>query len=122
MNIGPYPNGEIDPQFVSRLQAVGQWMSKYGESIYGTRGGPLPPGDWGVTTQKQNNIYVHVLDWNAPLLALSPLPVKVSEAHSLIDNAKIEFTQNADGIILKLPPAHADETDRLIVLTLAGKS
>jgi alpha-L-fucosidase len=122
MNIGPYPNGEIDPQFVSRLQAVGQWMSKYGESIYGTRGGPLPPGDWGVTTQKQNNIYVHVLDWNAPLLALSPLPVKVSEAHSLIDNAKIEFTQNADGIILKLPPAHADETDRVIVLTLTGKS
>jgi alpha-L-fucosidase len=122
MNIGPYPNGEIDPQFVTRLQAVGQWMSKYGESIYGTRGGPIPPGDWGVTTQKQNNIYVHVLDWNAPLLALSPLPGKVSEAHSLIDNAKIEFTQNADGIILKLPPVHADETDRVIVLTLTGKS
>jgi alpha-L-fucosidase len=122
MNIGPYPNGEIDPQFVSRLQAVGQWMSKYGESIYGTRGGPLPPGDWGVTTQKQNNIYVHVLDWNAPLLALPPLPGKVSEAHSLTDNAKIEFTQNADGIILKLPHVHADETDRVIVLTLSGKS
>ena len=122
MNIGPYPNGEIDPQFVSHLQAVGQWMSKYGESIYGTRGGPLPPGDWGVTTQKQNNIYVHVLDWNAPLLALPPLPGKVSEAHSLTDNAKIEFTQNADGIILKLPPVHADETDRGIVLTLSGKS
>ena len=122
MNIGPYPNGEIDPQFVSRLQAVGQWMSKYGESIYGTRGGPLRPGDWGVTTQKQNNVYVHVLDWNAPLLALSPLPGKVSEAHSLIDNAKIEFTQNSDGVILKLPPAHADETDRVIVLTLTGKS
>ena len=122
MNIGPYPNGEIDPQFVSRLQAVGQWMSKYGQSIYGTRGGPLRPGDWGVTTQKQNNIYVHVLDWNAPLLALSPLPGKISEAHALIDNAKIEFTQNADGVILKLPPAHADETDRVIVLTLSGKS
>ena len=122
MNIGPYPNGEIDPQFVSRLQAVGQWMSKYGDSIFGTRGGPLPPGDWGVSTQKENKIYVHVLNWNAPLLALSPLPGKISEAHALIDNAKIEFTQNADGAILKLPPAHADETDRVIVLTLSGKS
>ena len=40
MNIGPYPNGEIDPQFVSRLHAVGEWMSKYGDSIYNTRGGP----------------------------------------------------------------------------------
>jgi alpha-L-fucosidase len=75
-----------------------------------------------VTTQKQNNIYVHVLDWNAPLLALSPLPGKISGAHSLIDNAKIEFTQNADGVILKLPPAHDDETDRVIVLTVTGKS
>lgn len=122
MNIGPYPNGEIDPQFVSRLESVGEWMSKYGDSIYGTRGGPIPPGDWGVTTQKGNKIYVHVLDWTAPMLALSPVPNKIGEARSLVDNAKIDFTQNADGIILKLHPARTDETDRVIVLTMTGNN
>lgn len=122
MNIGPYPNGEIDSQFVTRLRAVGEWMSKYGDSIYGTRGGPIPPGNWGATTQKGNKIYVHVVDWNAPMLALSPVSGKITEARSLADDSKIDFTQNADGIVLKLPPAKPDESDRVIVLTVAGKS
>jgi alpha-L-fucosidase len=119
LNIGPYPNGEIDPQFVSRLQAVGEWLSKYGESIYGTRGGPIAPADWGATTQKENKVYVHVLNWTAPLLALPPIATKVAGAHSLADGGKIEFTQSQDGVILKLAPPKTGEIDRVIVLTLA---
>ena len=42
LNIGPYPNGEIDAQFQRRLRAVGEWLSKYGDSIYGTRRGAHP--------------------------------------------------------------------------------
>jgi alpha-L-fucosidase len=119
MNIGPYPNGEIDPQFVTRLHAVGEWLSKYGDSIYGTRGGPVAPGDWGVTTQKENKIYVHVLNWSAPLLALPPIAAKVSGAHSLLDNSNVEFTQKSDGVVLKIPPSQNAEVDRVIVLTFA---
>ena len=119
LNIGPYPNGEIDPQFVTRLQAVGEWLSRYGDSIYGTRGGPIPPGDWGVTTEKENKVYVHVLNWSAPLLALPPIAGKIVGAHFLMDGRSEEFTQNADGVILKLPPPGKDETDRVVVLTVA---
>jgi alpha-L-fucosidase len=119
LNIGPYPNGEIDPQFVTRLQAVGEWLSKYGDSVYGTRGGPIPPGDWGVTTQKENKIYVHVLNWSAPLLALPPIATRVSKAQSLLGGGAAEFTQDSNGIVLKLPQPTNDEVDRVIVLTLA---
>src|SRR6185312_8913189 len=70
LNIGPMPNGEIQQEFVDRLHAVGEWLSLYGDSIYGTRGGPIPPADWGVTTQKADKIFVHVLNWSAHLLAL----------------------------------------------------
>ena len=118
LNIGPYPNGEIDPQFVTRLQAVGEWLSKYGDSIYGTRGGPIPPGDWGVTTQKEKTIYVHVLNWGAPMLALPPISGEIASAKSLIDQTPLTFTQNADGVVVKLPPTSQNETDRVIVLTL----
>ena len=118
LNIGPYPNGEIDPQFVTRLHAIGEWLSKYGDSIYGTRGGPIPPGDWGVTTQKADKIYVHVLNWGAPLLALQPVTGKITAAHSLLDNTSIDFTQKPDGIVLKLPPPGKDEVDRVVVLTV----
>ena len=119
MNIGPYPNGEIDPQFVMRLEAVGQWLEKYGDSIYGTRRGPVPPGDWGVTTQRGDKIYVHVLSWGSPLLAIGPIDKKIVSAHNLLDNNAIRFTQSADGVVLSVPPVGKDEVDRVIVLSVA---
>ena len=120
LNIGPYPNGEIDPQFVTRLEAVGEWLAKYGDSIYDTRGGPVPAGDWGVTTQKADKIYVHILNWGSPLLALGPIQRKITTARQLVDNAPITVTQNADGVVLKLPPAQKDDPDRVIVLTVSN--
>jgi alpha-L-fucosidase len=119
LNIGPMPNGEIQKEFVDRLHAVGEWVSRYGEAIYGTRGGPLSPGDWGVTTHKANKIYVHVLDWDAPLLALAPLRTKIANARELLSGAAVQFTQNGDGVVLKVPAASRGEVDRVIVLTLA---
>jgi alpha-L-fucosidase len=119
LNIGPMPNGEIQQDFSTRLLAVGAWLSKYGESIYGTRGGPIAPGDWGVTTQKDSRIYVHVLNWNSPLLALPPIAGKIAGARLLTDDSPVNFTQNSDGVVLKVPPARNDEADRAVVLTLA---
>jgi alpha-L-fucosidase len=119
LNIGPMPNGEIQEEFVSRLHALGEWLSRYGESIYGTRGGPLPPADWGVTTQKGDSIYVHVLNWNAPLLALAPIPRPIARARTLLGGGPVEFTQHDNGLVLKLPAGSQDERDRVIVLTLA---
>ena len=72
-----------------------------------------------MTTQKENKIYVHVLNWNAPLLALPPIATKVSKAQALLKGTVAEFTQDANGIVLKLPPQKDDEVDRVIVLTLA---
>jgi len=119
LNIGPYPNGEIDPQFGTRLHAVGEWLAMYGDSIYGTRGGPMPPGDWGATTQKENKIYVHVLNWGAPQLALPPVAGKITAAQLMIDGTKMDVTQNQDGVVLKLPAPRTEDVDRVIVLTVS---
>jgi len=119
LNIGPMPNGEIQQEFVARLTAVGAWLAKYGDSIYGTRGGPIAPGEWGVTTQKDNKIYVHILSWHAPLLALPPITSKVVEAHSMLDGSPVDINQTADGVILKVPLPKIEEADRVVVLTLA---
>jgi alpha-L-fucosidase len=118
LNIGPMPNGEIQPEFVERLQAVGQWLSRYGDSIYGTRGGPLPPGDWGVTTEKADKIYVHVLHWDAPLLALGPVQSKITAARGLVSGFAVEFKQSRDGVVLKVPAESKTEVDRVIVLSV----
>ena len=119
LNIGPMPNGEIQEEFVSRLHAVGEWLSRYGESIYGTRGGPLPPAGWGVTTQKGDRVYVHILNWNAPLLALAPVQRPIASAQTLPGATPVEFTQRGEGVVLKLPARAQGERDLVIVLTLA---
>jgi len=119
LNIGPMPNGEIQQEFVTRLHDVGEWMARYGESIYGTRGGPIAPADWGVSTQKADKVYVHVLHWSGKLLALPPIQGAVRSARMLGDDASVAFTQNRDGVVLTLPEKKERKVDEVIVLTVA---
>jgi alpha-L-fucosidase len=114
LNVGPMPNGKIQPEFVERLRAVGEWMQKNGDSIYGTRGGPVKPRPWGVTTQKAGKIYVHLLDWVDPLLALPKL-ANVTKATLLTNGKPVEVRQVQDGTILRLPEGR-DPIDTIIVL------
>jgi alpha-L-fucosidase len=52
VNIGPKPDGTISTEFSQRLLELGKWLGKYGESVYGTRRGPIPPQPWGISTAK----------------------------------------------------------------------
>jgi len=39
-NVGPMPDGRIEPRQVERLKEMGAWLARYGDTIYRTRGGP----------------------------------------------------------------------------------
>jgi alpha-L-fucosidase len=118
LNIGPRPDGTIQPEFVERLHQVGDWLAQNGDSIYGTRGGPIAPHPWGVTTQKGRSVYVHILDWPDPALLLPPLPASVKSAHALRSHAAVELKKTDDGLLLKLPPHSAADYDTIVVLEL----
>ena len=118
LNVGPMPNGKIQPEFVSRLKEMGAWMGRYGESIYGTRGGPVEPRLWGVTTQRDNKVYVHILDWQDASLLLPKLPTPVKSAHFLKDGSKAEFVENEDGVLVRIPASARDAYDTIVVLEL----
>lgn len=72
-----------------------------------------------MTTHKENKVYVHILHWDSPLLAIAPLPDKIASAKQLTTGNQVEFTQNEKGIVMTVPPAAGREADRVIVLTLA---
>lgn len=119
LNVGPMPNGRIQPEFVTRLHEVGQWLGKNGESIYGTRGGPVSPRPWGVTTRKGNKIYVHVLNWTDSVLAMPKLPAKVKSAKLLMDGRTLDFREDDKyGFLLTIPQDAADPFDTVIVLEM----
>ena len=118
LNVGPMPNGKIQPEFTSRLQEIGAWMAKNGESIYGTRGGPVAPRPWGATTRKGNRVYVHVLDFPDPSLLLPPLGATVRAASLLNGGRAIDFKTGDFGVILTLPREAIDPIDTIVVLEL----
>src|SRR5262249_14002230 len=106
---------------VDRLKEVGRWMSAHGESIYGTRGGPIAPRPWGVTTQKGDIVYVHVLDGPDAVLALPALPRRVKSARLLEGGAPVAVQQTAGGVTLTLPTLGRDPFDTVVVVDLAAK-
>jgi alpha-L-fucosidase len=118
LNIGPMPTGKIQPEFVERLHAMGDWLRANGDSIYGTRGGPIKPRPWGVTTQKGGRIYVHVLDWKDDLLALPKLP-KIRKATLLAGGTAVEVRETEGGTLLRFPKAERDPIDTIVVLEQA---
>ncbi len=60
----PAPRWEASTR--NRLAASRKWATgsrQYGQSIYGTRGGPFKPAAYGASTYQANTVYVHVLSW-----------------------------------------------------------
>jgi len=116
-NVGPMPDGRIEERQAIRLQEMGDWLENYGESIYETRGGPLPPQKWGVTTRKGEKIYLHILKPSKKIV-LNDFPYKVEKIQSLIDDKKISFTDKKGDIIIKLPKVDAEIIDYILVVDI----
>ncbi|HVX38401.1 MAG TPA: alpha-L-fucosidase [Gemmatimonadaceae bacterium] len=119
LNIGPRPDGTIQPEAVERLRALGAWLGVYGPSIYGTRGGPIAPRPWGATTQRGDTVFVHVLAWRDPELALPPIGAAVRSAAMLDTRKPVVYTQSSAGVTLTLPAAGEEQPDRVVVLTIS---
>ncbi len=116
LNVGPLPNGRIQPEFVERLKGVGAWLAKNGESIYGTRGGPVAPRSWGVTTQRGNRIYVHILDWQDEALVLPKLARPIRSARLLASGDAVKVIEADYGTVLRLPESASDPVDNIVVI------
>ena len=122
LNVGPMPNGKIQPEFVARLAEMGDWMKTYGESIYGTRKGPIAPRAWGVTTRKGDTVYLHVLDWADGSLTIPGLPGRVKSARFLKDGRAAVFSVSPAGVTVQIPDAVRDPHDTVIALEMmAGR-
>jgi alpha-L-fucosidase len=117
LNVGPKPDGTIQDEFSARLKEIGTWLGTYGESIYGTRGGPVGPRPWGVTTAKANKVYVHLLDWPDRWLAIPSLGKPVKSAR-VMGGAAVRAQVVENGLLLHLPEGGRNEIDTVVEVTL----
>jgi alpha-L-fucosidase len=118
LNTGPMPNGMIQPENVDTLMAIGQWMELHGVSLYGTRKGPVSPQEWGATTQKDNTVYIHVLDHEGGTLEIPGFIPKLKSALFLDDGSEAMVKVTKKGTTLILPKEKIQDVDTVIVLTL----
>jgi alpha-L-fucosidase len=116
-NVGPMPDGRIEPRQVERLREMGKWLQKYGESIYDTHGGPFYPDGWGCSTHRGNKVFVHVLSWPGAELLLPPLDQKIVSVRALT-GGNATFKQENNGIHLYLPESSRDAVDSILLLEM----
>jgi len=118
LNVGPMPNGEIQPEFVTRLKEVGDWLQKNGSTVYGTKAGAIKPQEWGVLTEKDNQVYVHILKKTAGRIFFQ-LPYHIESAFLARDKTTVSFDKLKDGY-WSLDISGIDENlpDEIIVLNI----
>jgi len=117
LNVGPTPEGVIEPCQTERLKEIGAWLAKYGESIYGTRGGPYKPGKCVVSTRKGNTVYVHVSAWPQETLLLPPLPAKIVNSR-LLTGGTATVKQGDGGLEIAVPKRNRQEIDTIVAVEL----
>ena len=117
LNVGPRPDGVIDPAQANLLKEVGAWLAKSGEAIYGTRGGPWKPTKSIASTRKDNTIYLHVMKSKNGRIELPALPAEIKSA-TLLNGGRVDFTQMGDRLSIVIPQSALEPLDTIVKLEL----
>ncbi len=118
LNVGPEPDGSIQPEFRERLLAIGKWLSVNGDSIYGTTYGPLQNLPFGRTTAKGRYIYLHVFDWPSGPLSVPHLPGKLESVTLLNGDRPVPFEQHGETVSIQTAGLQPDPYATVFKLTM----
>lgn len=118
LNIGPQPDGNLPATALDRLSGIGEWMSKYGESVYGTSATAIPEQSWGVTTKNGNALYLHLIEplEGCPVISV-PVEGKVKSVLAMEDGAPLKY-KVSDGKLNITLPKTPDSIDYIIKVSL----
>lgn len=126
LNVGPTALGEIPDSSIIRLQRIGEWMAKNGESIYETSASPFFKLPWGRCTKKEtangNNLYLHVFNWpRDQVLKVPGLNATIKDVY-LLTNPKQKFAWKFEkGDLLIHAPSVIFDPINTVVVVKTGK-
>lgn len=119
LNVGPTGEGLIPEPSVERLNEMGKWLEKYGESIYESNASPLQKPKWGRYSRKPGLLFAHILEWPEDDSIVIPVSIeKIERVYELSDqkkkNLKIKSIDNQ--VIIYLPKYAIDKMAPVIVI------
>ena len=93
LNVSPMGDGRIPPAQQERLEAVTQWMNRYGESILNTQPGLEPWQFYGSSTRKDNFYYLHLLMKPYETISVRGIPIKQVKSVKIVGgNEPLAYT------------------------------
>jgi hypothetical protein len=94
-------------------------LKRYGEAIYGTRGGPFKNGPWGGSSHKGNKLYLFIYEWpHQGPLKFDPMPRRVLSARTLEGGPVTVIHQDSHELQVEVPAVHRIEPVTVIELTI----
>jgi alpha-L-fucosidase len=119
LNVGPTGEGVIPEPSVERLNEIGNWLEKYGASIYESKASPLEKPEWGRYSRKPGLLFAHILEWPKDDRIVIPVSIEeIKRTYELSDlkkkNLKIESLDNQ--VVIFLPKHAIDEIAPVIVI------
>ncbi|HEY1123669.1 MAG TPA: alpha-L-fucosidase [Haloferula sp.] len=124
LNLAPKADGTIPKEQQDTLLAIGKWLGKHGEAIYGTR--PWTQhGDGKVRfTTKGDTLYAILPGKPAKSITLTALAEKadtpaITKIELLGDNGTIKFKRDGKALEINLPATANDPLAQVLKLTLA---
>lgn len=121
LNVGPMPNGKIQLNHQESLKEIGSWLNKYGETIYGTKKGPIPPNDRFVSTQEDNKVYIHLFDYKTKFLHIEDFPYEIKNIVGYENKKVLGFKKNRFGLTIDLSKLEMNKIDNIIQINLRKK-
>ncbi|MFB3892622.1 MAG: alpha-L-fucosidase [Phycisphaerae bacterium] len=125
LNVGPTATGEIQPEFVARLEEVGRWMERNGSSIYGCGNAGLPKPEWGYYTRNGRMLYAHIINKPVGFVALPGLGGRARKARLLADGSEVSIArpwnvraENTADAFINIGPIAPDPLDTVVALEL----
>jgi len=121
LNTGPDALGRIPQSHQDCYRAVGKWIKRNCEAVYGTRPSGLTMGQWGGSVIKGDALYLYVWDMPADHRLEVEMPCrKIGSLTALGTGNSINFEQNKHTLSIELADVLQDDMVMVLKATLEG--
>jgi alpha-L-fucosidase len=123
LNVGPTGEGRVPDESVERLGAMGAWMKRHGEAIYGTGASPFENAPYRAT-RKGKRVNCFLAAWPASREMLLPgLRQSPRHAWMLGDPRRTPLQTRATdgGLVVSLPGQPSDPLCSVVAVDFSGE-